>query len=479
MIDNNFINRVMSARKDGKTIGLVQGSWDLFHLGHLLYIKEARKLCDYLVVAMDSDEKIRKRKGNGRPIIPEEERSEFIRQLNIADEVVVKDVNEPKWNLIKNIKPDVLIVIKDNYSDEEIVKLEEICGKVAILPRQASGSTSDIIRKVIISDRNKKLEKSNDQLLESIDGIKQRTGFNENSEEPIPMLFEELKSSTDYISPVAAAIFLNGKWQLGSNKIDTTIPKQDIEKRTELFYATVEHAEMNLLKKLQNIDVLNEPIFVTLFPCDRCMKVLIDKGIKEIFYLEDHPEKNWSKRSHELASKHNIKTTQINSLEKLIETDAQHAEEYKYIYPPNARTQEQLDIMMHMEYDGKDPLDPKYINQNILFTTDYWYISENKFPYEGVEHQFLIVAKNEIYSKENITTEMWDDLKKIWIYLSQVYDIPGGALCMRFGEPSLSGATLKRFHVHLIQPKENEKTKFSIGGHQYLKKGLHINKDNE
>ena len=84
---------LLKARDVGKSIGLVQGSWDLFHLGHLKYIKKAKELCDYLIVAMDSDEKIRKRKGNGRPIIPEDERYNFIKLLDIADDIVIKDAN--------------------------------------------------------------------------------------------------------------------------------------------------------------------------------------------------------------------------------------------------------------------------------------------------------------------------------------------------------------------------------------------------
>lgn len=93
------------------------------------------------------------------------------------------------------------------------------------------------------------------------------------------------------------------------NQIDFTIPEYDIQNRTELFYDTVEHAEINLLKKLGKVKTLeNTAFYVTLFPCDHCMKVLANKGVKEIYYLEDHPDRNWSKRSHALAEKKGIKT---------------------------------------------------------------------------------------------------------------------------------------------------------------------------
>ena len=123
MLSEASLEKVNEAKKQGKKVGLVQGSWDLFHLGHLLYISKARELCDFLIVAMDSDEKIRDRKGSGRPIIPQSERYDFLEHLDKADLVVIKEVNEQKWGLIKSIKPDVLIIIKENYSEEEIIRL--------------------------------------------------------------------------------------------------------------------------------------------------------------------------------------------------------------------------------------------------------------------------------------------------------------------------------------------------------------------
>ncbi len=471
-----MLQNVENAKQNGKKVGLVQGSWDLFHLGHLKYILEARKRCDYLIVAMDSDEKIKKRKGNDRPIIPEEERYEFIQLLNIADSVIVKEANEPKWNLIKSVKPDVLIAIKENYSEEQITELKEFCKEVAILPRQSESSTSDKIRKIMISTKGKQLKGTYEQVLAMIEEMKARVGFTDDLEEPLPMLFENLKDSTDVVCPVSTACFWNGKWYFGANHSDFNIPKYDIINRTELYYATTEHAEMNLLKKLGDVPVLNTPIWTTLFPCDKCMKVLIDKGVKEIFYLEDHPERNWSKRSHELALKNGIKVTQIHLKEEVLEDNQSvnypDMDSFQYIYPPNARHQEQLDIMMNLEGQNKDPLDPEIIEQEILYMTDYWYISPNRFPYAGVEQQFLIIARNPIYKKEDITKEMWLDLQNIVLDLSAKYNIPGGALCFRFGDPALSGASLKRLHAHLIQPKEENQTKFTIGGHKMLKKGL-------
>lgn len=307
-MDENWLAKVKIARKNEQKIGLVQGSWDLFHLGHLRYILKARARCDFLVIAMDSDEKIRKRKGPTRPVIPEKERYDFISMLNIADAVVIKQVDEPKWNLIKTIKPDVLIAIKETYSDEDIERLGKWCGEVAVLPRQAKTSTSDKIRQITLSSRLKKVDGIEDNVKKAAAGMKRRINYSKEMPEPIPELMKEMRKATDDVCPVAAGCLWDEQWVFGTNQIDFTIPEYDIQNRTELFYDTVEHAEINLLKKLGKTKTIDTPIYITLFPCDKCMKVLINKGVKKIYYLEDHPERNWSKRSHALADKKGVKT---------------------------------------------------------------------------------------------------------------------------------------------------------------------------
>lgn len=308
-MDDNWLANVKIAKKTGQKVGLVQGSWDLFHLGHLRYIMKARALCDFLIISMDSDEKIRKRKGPTRPVIPQKERYDFIRLLNIADAIVVKEADEPKWHLIKTVKPDVLIAIKENYTDDQIKKLGKYCGEVAVLPRQAKTSTSDKIRQITLSSRLRKVEGVKENVARAAANTKRRVNYSKDMPEPIPRLLKELQYSTDDVCPTAATCFWNGQWVYGSNQIDFTIPEHDVVYRTELFYDTVEHAEINLLKKMGNVKTLADtPVYVTLFPCYKCMKVLADKGVHEIYYLEDHPERNWSKRSHALAEKKGIKT---------------------------------------------------------------------------------------------------------------------------------------------------------------------------
>lgn len=475
---NEVVEKAKIAREEGKTIGLVQGSWDMFHLGHLRYLKEARKLCDFLIVGMDDDEKIQYRKGTKRPIIPLEERYQMIEELGIADIIAVKRLKEAHWELIKKVKPDVLVAIKENYSDEQIEKLNEYCKNVAILPRQATTSTSDIVRRTLIKNGVKLPSKNDPKVAEAVERFKIRIGYNEQVEEPIKGLVESLSKSTDWVSPVAACCKYKNKWYYGVNQIDQSIPIKDIEDRTELFYDTVEHAEINLLKQLEAIDYLDSPVYTTLFPCDRCMKVLIDKGVKEIYYLEDHPEKNWSKRSHARAQEKGIKTTKItlnptlvtnNNVSSIISELYDSNFDYKFIEPRNAKYVKQLEIMLQQERDGKDPLDPKVIEQEILFSTKYWYVSCNRFPNENIEHQFLVASLKPIYNIDDMPKEMWEELRDIWKRLIVEFNIPGGALCYRFGNPIVSGASLRRIHAHVVVPKKDNKVKFTIGGNENLR----------
>ena len=131
----------------------------------------------------------------------------------------------------------------------------------------------------------------------------------------------------------------------------------------------------------------------------------------------------------------------------------------------NPRCEEQLERMERVNTEGKDIFDPEIIEQPILFETDHWYVTENAFPYWGAEYHFLVISLLPIYTLDEMSPEMWEDLRKIWRKLIKKYKIQGGALGFRFGEDSQrSGSTIKRLHVHLIQPEKGKKTKFTIGG---------------
>ena len=105
----------------GYRVVLTSGSFDLIHLGHVKYLERAKELGDVLAVGVDSDAKIRRRKGDDRPMVPEMERLELLAYQRPVDLIYLKEDGEERWALIKAVQPDVLVLTADHsYSDEEL-----------------------------------------------------------------------------------------------------------------------------------------------------------------------------------------------------------------------------------------------------------------------------------------------------------------------------------------------------------------------
>jgi D-beta-D-heptose 7-phosphate kinase/D-beta-D-heptose 1-phosphate adenosyltransferase len=134
----------------GLRVVLTQGTYDMVHIGHARYFEEAKRHGDILVVGVDSDEKVRDRKGPERPVVPQDERLEMVTHLRPVDVVVLKDLKHPKWHLIKTVKPDVLIATKETYNKKQLKELKSFCGEVMVLEPMATTSTSAKIRKLQI-----------------------------------------------------------------------------------------------------------------------------------------------------------------------------------------------------------------------------------------------------------------------------------------------------------------------------------------
>lgn len=100
--------QVIENRKShGAHVVFTNGCFDLLHPGHTRYLAEARRLGDLLIVAINSDRSVRALKGEGRPIMPQEERAEVLAALESVDYVTVFDDPTPE-PLLARILPDVL-----------------------------------------------------------------------------------------------------------------------------------------------------------------------------------------------------------------------------------------------------------------------------------------------------------------------------------------------------------------------------------
>ena len=152
IIDNlDELGRTATMLKEwGARVVLTMGTFDLLHVGHARYIRKARQAGSILIVGVDDDEKARDRKGENRPAVPYTERSELLTHLRYVDIVAKKSVVNTKWEMIKVVRPHVLIAVKGTYSDQEIEDLKQYCGEIVILERQAETSTSAKIRRMIL-----------------------------------------------------------------------------------------------------------------------------------------------------------------------------------------------------------------------------------------------------------------------------------------------------------------------------------------
>lgn len=145
------IEAIRVASNNNCTIVLTQGTFDIKHVGHDRYLEKARSQGDFLVVGVDGDTKVRKKKGKHRPVVNQKERVEAICHTRYADLVIIKENDWEKWGLTKAVRPDILIATKETYKPEEIEDLEKnYCGKVVVLPPQAETTTSAKIRKLLI-----------------------------------------------------------------------------------------------------------------------------------------------------------------------------------------------------------------------------------------------------------------------------------------------------------------------------------------
>jgi cytidyltransferase-like protein len=143
--DADELKAIVAHWRNGNTlrVGLTMGAFDLLHIGHLEYLEQARRLCDILVVGVDSNARVRKRKGPNRPFLDEAERVAMIRHVRHVDAVALKLSNAQRWTLVRITQPDVLIVSTDTYLPSELDALRILCPKVVVLERHSYASTSD------------------------------------------------------------------------------------------------------------------------------------------------------------------------------------------------------------------------------------------------------------------------------------------------------------------------------------------------
>ncbi len=147
---NRLVARVAIERRKGKKIVLANGCFDLFHAGHIRYLAGAKDLGEYLVVGINSDEQVKKLKGENRPLTNESERAEIISALKFVDVVTIFE--EPTVEqLIRAIRPDFHAKGTD-YTVETVPEREivrECGGQTAIVGDPKNHSSTELIQLIV------------------------------------------------------------------------------------------------------------------------------------------------------------------------------------------------------------------------------------------------------------------------------------------------------------------------------------------
>ena len=142
--------KIRNLQKEGKKIVFTNGVFDILHLGHLIYLEEAKELGDILVVGVNSDSSVKVNKGDRRPINSEKNRAFVLLGTKFVDYTVIFDEKTPEI-LLDLLKPNIHVKGGD-YRKEELpgtAIVERNGGKVKILSFIDNISTTSIINKIV------------------------------------------------------------------------------------------------------------------------------------------------------------------------------------------------------------------------------------------------------------------------------------------------------------------------------------------
>lgn len=149
LTSNELKKEIKLLKKSGKKIIMTNGCFDILHMGHIRYLKEAKELGDILIVALNSDISIKNIKGINRPINDEISRLEVLAALEFVDIITVFNENTP-IEVIKVIKPNILVKAGD-YKLNEIAGssiVKKYNGQIKLLTYYEGYSTSNAIKKI-------------------------------------------------------------------------------------------------------------------------------------------------------------------------------------------------------------------------------------------------------------------------------------------------------------------------------------------
>jgi len=147
--DARLMSVANEIKKQGETLVMTNGCFDILHAGHVRYLQQAKQLGDYLLVAVNDDDSVSRLKGNDRPVNKLEDRMAVLDALESVDWVIPFSDDTPE-ELIKNVLPNILAKGGD-YQINEIAGADAVIknkGEVRLLPLLEGCSSSRIIDSV-------------------------------------------------------------------------------------------------------------------------------------------------------------------------------------------------------------------------------------------------------------------------------------------------------------------------------------------
>lgn len=141
---------VAELKARGQRVSFANGHFDLLHVGHLRYLAAARETGQALIVAVNGDRSVNRLKGEGRPLVPAEERAELVAALEPVDYVVVFEEDSPA-TLLARLKPDVHCKGTDYEAPEKVPEFETVRaygGETALVGDPKSHSTRILIQRL-------------------------------------------------------------------------------------------------------------------------------------------------------------------------------------------------------------------------------------------------------------------------------------------------------------------------------------------
>lgn len=145
----NLKNLLIEAKSQNKKIVFTNGCFDIIHAGHVFYLNEAKKLGDILVIGLNSDDSVKRLKGETRPINSQNDRAVVLSALKSVDYVVYFEEDTP-LELISLLKPDILVKGGD-YQIDNIVGADIVRsngGSIVTISFVEGKSTTNIINKM-------------------------------------------------------------------------------------------------------------------------------------------------------------------------------------------------------------------------------------------------------------------------------------------------------------------------------------------